>query len=85
MTLKCAEVCLKNFSSDDLSRVENKCLTNCFHKHYRYHAYANTLFTFLTADDERSEQIKATQKNYIDYEEEENSAIEEQIRARKQA
>ena len=88
MTLKCSSICLKNYGTDDLSRVENKCLTNCFHKHYRYHAYANALFTYLTADQEMGDKIhQVTKENYVDDDAEENDAemlkkraIEEQIR-----
>ena len=48
--MQCATKCLKNFRDDDLTRAENKCLTECFHKTYRYLAYCNTLYSFLIAD-----------------------------------
>ena len=52
ITLGCAERCMKNFKEDDLTRTETKCLNNCFHKYYRYLAYSNTLYTYLTMDSE---------------------------------
>ena len=46
--------------SDELARGETKCMTQCFHKYYRYMAYANTLYTYLTADEETDGSIKAS-------------------------
>lgn len=52
ITLNCANKCLSkvNFREDDLSRSETECHTNCFHKHYRYLAYSNTLYSYLTSE-----------------------------------
>merc|ERR1712151_1119678 len=52
ITLGCAERCLRNFKEDDLTRTENRCMHNCFHKYYRYLTYSNSLFTYMTADSE---------------------------------
>ena len=49
-TLGCAERCLTSFKEDDLTRTENRCMHNCFHKYYRYLAYSNTLYSYMTAD-----------------------------------
>ena len=39
------------FREDDLTRSETTCLMNCFSKHYRYLAYANSLYSYLIAGD----------------------------------
>ena len=57
ITLNCAARCLKTFSDDDFTSREKQCLTNCFHKHYRYMAYANSLYSYLVADEETSKRI----------------------------
>ena len=50
--MDCSKPCLKksSFRDDDLTRAESDCLNKCFHKHYRYLAYANTLYTYLVSD-----------------------------------
>jgi len=50
--LNCGKTCLNrvSFREDDISRAENDCLSNCFHKNYRYLAYANTLFSYLVSE-----------------------------------
>ena len=58
ITLGCADKCVTMIGGDDLSRRENQCLQNCFHKYYRYLAYSNTLYTYLTADAETSKMIE---------------------------
>ena len=47
--MKCADKCFKDMRNDDLSRQESHCLHNCFHKHYRYLAHANTVYSFLVS------------------------------------
>ena len=42
---------------DDLNRFEKNCMLNCFHKTFRYLAHANTVFTFLTGDEEMIEEF----------------------------
>jgi len=51
ISLGCADVCLRNYLEDDLTRTETTCVANCYHKYYRYLAYANTLYTFLTKEE----------------------------------
>lgn len=66
ITLGCAKPCLGHqggFVKDDLTRSETQCLTQCFHKYYRYLAYSNSLYTYLTSDER--EEIDA----YIDEDE----------------
>ena len=58
ITLGCAEKCVTIIGGDDLSRRENQCLQSCFHKYYRYLAYSNSLYTYLTANQEVSKQIE---------------------------
>ena len=58
ITMKCAERCLRSFRDDDLTRAENKCLTMCYHKSYRYMSYTNTLYSYLTANQELDRDIK---------------------------
>ena len=50
ITLGCADKCLtkESYHVDDLTRVETDCFKNCFHKYYRYLAYSNSLYTYLT-------------------------------------
>ena len=50
LTINCANKCFKDMRSDDLSRMESHCLVNCFHKHYRYLAYSNTLYSMMVSD-----------------------------------
>ena len=57
ITLNCAKSCLTEFRGDDLTRSENRCLTNCFHKTYRYLNYSNMLYQFLTANEEQDKSI----------------------------
>ena len=57
VTLGCAQRCLANFKEDDLTRTETRCLHNCFHKYYRYLAYSNGLYSYLTADNDVKEGI----------------------------
>ena len=40
------------------------CLVNCYSKHYRFLAYANTLYTYLIKGEEVDEHIK---ENYNDF------------------
>ena len=63
---------MSTFKDDDLSRSENKCLTSCFHKYYRYLAYSNTLYTFLVADEETDKRIKTSLMDESQIEEEQN-------------
>ena len=58
ITLGCAEKCVTLIGGDDLSRRENQCLQSCYHKYYRYLAYSNSLYTYLTANQEVSKQIE---------------------------
>ena len=56
ITLKCSSMCFNqmgdNYFEEDLNRNEKNCLANCFHKTFRYLAYANTVHTFFTGDPE---------------------------------
>jgi hypothetical protein len=62
LTINCANKCFKDMRSDDLSRVESTCLINCFHKHYRYLTYANTLYSFLISDGSLNEFAQQEQE-----------------------
>ncbi len=53
-----------SFREDDLTRSEMTCLVNCFSKHYRFLAYANTLYTYLISGEGVEEHIK---DNYEDF------------------
>ena len=64
---------MKTYPDDDLSRSENKCLSNCFHKYYRYLSYSNTLYSYLVADEDADKKIIASQKNESQVEQEQNS------------
>merc|ERR1712060_144232 len=59
ITLVCGEKCLRPAEmmsgSDELVRGETTCMTQCFHKYYRYLAYSNTLFTYLVANEDQDE------------------------------
>ena len=57
VTLGCAQHCLQTYREDDLTRAENKCMHQCFHKYYRYLAYSNTLYQYLIADQDMDKQI----------------------------
>ena len=57
ITLNCASRCMQSFTDDDFNSREKQCLTNCFHKHYRYLAYANSLYSYLVADEQMDKEI----------------------------
>ena len=63
ITTGCAKHCLgkAGFYKDDLTRAETDCLTNCYHKYYRYMTYSNTLYTYLTSDNRESIQESINQ------------------------
>jgi hypothetical protein len=54
----CSKKCLTEFGyrDDDISKSENVCLQNCFHKYYRYMAYSNTLYSFLISTEKDTEE-----------------------------
>ena len=74
ITTGCTKQCLgkAGFYKDDLTRSETECLTNCFHKFYRYLTYSNTLYTYLTSADRDSIQESISQ-----WEDEDGAAAEE--------
>ena len=53
----CADKCLISFREDDLTCLEMICLVNCYSKHYRFFAYANTLYSYLASDEKVDEHL----------------------------
>lgn len=58
-----------SFREDDFTRGETDCFTNCFHKHYRYLAYSNTLYSYLTSDGAVDQFVEQDDKQEIPNEE----------------
>ena len=80
ITLNCAQRCVKNFREDDLSRSETKCLSQCFHKTYRFLAYSNALYSYLVADSEMDHAIIQSTKDEDQVMSEEMEAEEKKLR-----
>ena len=79
VTLGCAERCLSNFGEDDLTRTEKRCMHTCFHKYYRYLAYSNSLYSYLTADGEMREAWDEAEREQNMGEEERTKAAVEAL------
>ena len=71
MTLACSDKCLKSFREDDLTRSETTCLVNCYGKHYRFFAYANTLYSYIVSGEQVDGHIKENYEDFIGMDEEE--------------
>ena len=56
ISMLCAEHCLKkaeqSFLDDRLNQTEKRCLAQCFHKTYSYLVHANTVYTYMTTDED---------------------------------
>ena len=61
----CADKCLTSFREDDLTRSEMTCLVNCYSKHYRFFAYANTLYAYLVSGEKVDEHLKDTFDDFV--------------------
>ncbi len=73
--MTCSDKCLTVFREDDLTRSEMTCLVNCYSKHYRYFAYANTLYAYLVTGEAVDDHLRDNFEDFVGLEPEEPDEI----------
>ena len=62
MAMHCGTRCFSrtdpHYLQDSLSAKEKQCLAQCFHKTFCYLTHANTVYSYLTADQDLLEEIR---------------------------
>ena len=66
MALTCGNRCFnaldKNYYEEDMTIAEKRCMSQCFHKTYTFLVHANSVFSYMTADQETLDKVMAEQQ-----------------------
>ena len=79
MSLACGDKCLKTFREDDLTRSETTCLVNCYTKHYRFLAYASTLYTYIVSGEQVDGHIRENYEDFIGMDDDKEETVSQPV------